>query len=82
MCRTPTTDPTIQGAGHKVPKNLDAGHQQLLELTAAAEAFAINLAILKSPHAGRILAGGSGAYALDSEQYCHLTSPIRRATRT
>jgi len=70
----------IQVAGHKVPKNLDRkGLQQLLEsIRGKPEAFAINLAILKSLTRAEYSPEEVGHYALASEQYCHFTSPIRR----
>jgi ribonuclease R len=70
----------IQVAGHKVPKNLDRkGIQQLLEaIRGKPEAFAINLAILKSLTRAEYSPEEVGHYALASEQYCHFTSPIRR----
>ena len=70
----------IQVAGHKVPKNLDRkGIQHLLEtIRGKPEAFAINLAILKSLTRAEYSPEEVGHYALASEQYCHFTSPIRR----
>ncbi|MGB7159172.1 MAG: ribonuclease R [Tepidisphaeraceae bacterium] len=70
----------VQVAGHKVPKNLDRkGIQQLLEsIRGKPEAFAINLAILKSLTRAEYSPEVVGHYALASEQYCHFTSPIRR----
>ncbi len=70
----------VQVAGHKVPKNLDRkGIQQLLEsIRGKPEAFAINLAILKSLTRAEYSPEEVGHYALASEQYCHFTSPIRR----
>src|SRR5688572_13141162 len=70
----------IQVAGHKVPKNLDRkGIQQLLEaIRGKPEAFAINLAILKSLTRAEYSPEEVGHYALASEQYRHFTSPIRR----
>jgi ribonuclease R len=70
----------VQVAGHKVPKQLDRkGIQQLLEtIRGKPEAFAINLAILKSLTRAEYSPEEVGHYALASEQYCHFTSPIRR----
>ncbi|MDQ3440628.1 MAG: VacB/RNase II family 3'-5' exoribonuclease, partial [Planctomycetota bacterium] len=70
----------IQVAGHKVPKDLDRkGIQRLLEsIRGKPEAFAINLAILKSLTRAEYSPEEVGHYALASEQYCHFTSPIRR----
>ena len=70
----------VQVAGHKVPKDLDRkGIQRLLEsIRGKPEAFAINLAILKSLTRAEYSPEEVGHYALASEQYCHFTSPIRR----
>jgi ribonuclease R len=70
----------IQVAGHKLPKHLDRkGLQQLLEsIRGKPEAFAINLAILKSLTRAEYSPEQIGHYALASEHYCHFTSPIRR----
>ena len=42
------------------------------------EAFAINLAVLKSLSRAEYSPKLIGHYALASEEYCHFTSPIRR----
>src|SRR5688572_23099706 len=70
----------VQVAGYKVPKQLDRkGIQQLLEqIRGKPEAFAINLAILKSLTRAEYSPESVGHYALASEHYCHFTSPIRR----
>jgi ribonuclease R len=70
----------IQVAGHRVPKNLDRkGLQHLLEsIRGKPEAFAINLAILKSLTRAEYSPEQIGHYALASEHYSHFTSPIRR----
>jgi ribonuclease R len=67
-------------AGFKMPKLMDRHTIQAL-LTAARgkpEAFAINLAVLRSLTRAEYSPQQIGHYALASEQYCHFTSPIRR----
>jgi len=67
-------------AGFKMPKVLDRQAIQAL-LTAARgkpEAFAINIAVLRSLTRAEYSPQQIGHYALASEQYCHFTSPIRR----
>jgi ribonuclease R len=70
----------VQVAGYKLPKNLD--RKALQSLLAAVrgkpEAFAINLAVLKSLTRAEYSPEPIGHYALASEHYCHFTSPIRR----
>jgi ribonuclease R len=70
----------VQVAGHKIPKMLDRkALQHLLEtLRGRPEAFAINLAVLKSLSRAEYSPEPVGHYALASENYCHFTSPIRR----
>jgi ribonuclease R len=70
----------VQVAGHKIPKQIDRHSlQHLLEtLRGRPEAFAINLAVLKSLTRAEYSPEPVGHYALASEQYCHFTSPIRR----
>src|SRR5205085_10698882 len=66
--------------GHKMPKDMDRkALQQLLEkVKGKPEAFAINLAVLKSLTRAEYSPEPLGHYALASEHYCHFTSPIRR----
>ena len=83
-------EPEVQGAeklrqfvsvaGFKLPKVLDRkGIQSLLTaVRGKPEAFAINLAVLKSLTRAEYSPEEIGHYALASEQYCHFTSPIRR----
>jgi ribonuclease R len=69
-----------QTAGYKIPKDMDRhAIQRLLEtVKGKPEAFAINLAILKSLTRAEYSPETIGHYALASEHYCHFTSPIRR----
>ena len=70
----------VQVAGHRIPKQLDhKGIQHLLEtVKGKPEAFAINLAVLKSLSRAEYSPESIGHYALASENYAHFTSPIRR----
>jgi len=67
-------------AGFKIPKVLDRKSIQSLlnSVRGRPEAFAINLAVLKSLTRAEYSPEPTGHYALASEQYCHFTSPIRR----
>jgi ribonuclease R len=67
-------------AGHNLPKTLDRKALQALlaHVKGRPEAFAINLAVLKSLTRAEYSPKAVGHYALASEQYCHFTSPIRR----
>jgi len=67
-------------AGFKIPKVLDRAAIQALLLAAKGkpEAFAINIAVLRSLTRAEYSPQVIGHYALASEQYCHFTSPIRR----
>lgn len=69
----------IAVTGHRV-RDLDRKSlQKLLELVRGKpEAFAINLAVLKSLTRAVYSPEPVGHYALASECYCHFTSPIRR----
>ena len=69
-----------QVAGHRIPKDMDRkALQALLEsVRGRPEAFAINLAILKSLARAEYSPEVVGHYALASEDYAHFTSPIRR----
>lgn len=70
----------VQVAGYRLPKDLD--RKALQHLLAAVkgkpQAFAINLAVLKSLTRAEYSPRVIGHYALASEHYCHFTSPIRR----
>ncbi len=70
----------VQVAGHKLPKQLDrkAVQQLLASVKGKPEAFAINLAVLKSLTRAEYSPKKIGHYALASEHYAHFTSPIRR----
>lgn len=67
-------------AGHRLPKDMDRKALQVLldKLRGKPEAFAINLAVLKSLTRAEYSPQPIGHYALASEHYCHFTSPIRR----
>src|SRR5437764_10377950 len=66
--------------GYKLPKEMDRkALQALLEsVRGKPEAFAINLAVLKSLTRAEYSPEPVGHFALASEHYCHFTSPIRR----
>jgi ribonuclease R len=70
----------VQVSGHKIPKDMDRkALQHVLEsVRGRPEAFAINLAILKSLSRAEYSPQPIGHYALASENYGHFTSPIRR----
>jgi ribonuclease R len=69
-----------QICGHKLPRDIDRKVlQQLLEkIKDKPEAFAINLAVLKSLTRAEYSPEVLGHFALASEHYAHFTSPIRR----
>jgi ribonuclease R len=70
----------IAASGYKLPKVVDRMALQALlaKIKGRPEAFAINLAVLKSLTRAEYSPKAFGHYALASEQYCHFTSPIRR----
>lgn len=70
----------VHVSGHRVPKVIDRhALQALLEtVKGKPEAFAINLAVLKSLNRAEYSPETIGHFALASEHYCHFTSPIRR----
>lgn len=70
----------VQVSGFRLPKALDrkAIQQLLAHVHGRPEAFAINLAVLKSLTRAEYSPDPVGHYALASEHYCHFTSPIRR----
>src|SRR5687767_11647493 len=70
----------VQVAGFRLPKDLDrkAIQQLLASVKGKPEAFAINLAVLKSLTRAEYSPEPIGHFALASEHYCHFTSPIRR----
>lgn len=67
-------------AGHKLPKVLDRHAIQALVVATRGrpEAYAINLAVLKSLTRAEYSPQVDGHYALASDHYTHFTSPIRR----
>jgi ribonuclease R len=70
----------VSAAGHRIPKDLDrkAIQSLLASVRGKPEAFAVNLAVLKSLSRAEYSPQSIGHYALASEYYCHFTSPIRR----
>jgi ribonuclease R len=70
----------VQVAGFRLPKVVDRHALQalLLSVRGKPEAFAINLAVLKSLTRAEYSPKPLGHYALASEHYAHFTSPIRR----
>jgi ribonuclease R len=70
----------VQVAGFKLPKDLDrkAIQHLLNSVKGKPEAFAINLAVLRSLTRAEYSPEPVGHYALASEHYAHYTSPIRR----
>jgi ribonuclease R len=69
-----------QVIGYKVPKVIDRKALQMLLAAARGkpEAFAVNMAVLKSLARAEYSPEAIGHYALASTHYCHFTSPIRR----
>lgn len=69
-----------EASGHRLPKEMDRkALQALLEkVRGKPEAFALNLAILKSLTRAEYSPQPIGHFALASTHYCHFTSPIRR----
>ncbi|HEY7088254.1 MAG TPA: ribonuclease R [Tepidisphaeraceae bacterium] len=67
-------------AGHRLPKDLDRKALQILleKIRGKPEAFAINLAVLKSLTRAEYSPQPIGHFALASTHYSHFTSPIRR----
>ncbi len=70
----------VQAAGYQLPRVVDRHALQILleKVKGKPEAFAINLAILKSLSRAEYSPQPIGHYALASQHYCHFTSPIRR----
>ena len=70
----------VKFLGHELPGH--ATHRDLQHLLEAMkgrdEAFAINLAVLRSMEQAEYSPSNIGHFALASEHYCHFTSPIRR----
>ncbi|MDB5293920.1 MAG: rnr [Phycisphaerales bacterium] len=70
----------VQVSGFKLPKQLDRKAIQALlqHVRGKPEAFAVNLAVLRSLTRAEYSPEPVGHFALASEHYCHFTSPIRR----
>src|SRR4051812_14929898 len=70
----------LQVAGLRLPKNMDRKALQglLAQVKGRPEAFAINLAVLKSLTRAEYSPEKVGHYALASENYFQFTSPIQR----
>ncbi len=70
----------VHVAGYKLPKIIDRKALQALLETVKDKpnAFAVNMAVLRSLTRAEYSPEPIGHYALASEQYCHFTSPIRR----
>lgn len=70
----------VEIAGFRMPKLLDRKAIQglLASVKGKPQAFAINLAVLKSLTRAEYSPKPIGHYALASQHYCHFTSPIRR----
>ena len=66
--------------GHKLPKDLSRHDIQslLAAVKGKPEAYAVNLAVLKSLEQATYSPMHVGHFALASTNYCHFTSPIRR----
>lgn len=69
-----------EAAGYRLPSQIDRRSLQTLlaSVRGKPEAFAINLAVLKSLTRAEYSPRQIGHYALASDCYCHFTSPIRR----
>jgi ribonuclease R len=67
-------------SGHRLPKDMDRKALQVLldKVRGKPEAFAINLAVLKSLTRAEYSPQSIGHFALASTHYSHFTSPIRR----
>jgi ribonuclease R len=70
----------VRASGHKLPPNPSRHDlQQLLDnVRGRPEAYAVNLAVLKTFERAEYSPMTIGHYALASEHYGHFTSPIRR----
>ncbi len=70
----------VKFLGHELPGH--ATHRDLQNLLESVkgkdEAFATNLAVLRSMEQAEYSPGNIGHFALASDHYCHFTSPIRR----
>jgi len=70
----------MRAAGYAVPKRITPGDLQALlaPLKGRPEAYAVNLAVLKSMEMAEYSPKLVGHFALASRHYTHFTSPIRR----
>ncbi len=70
----------VRMLGHELPPSASRHDLQHLldDVQGKPEAFAINLAILRSMQQAEYSPALIGHFALASEHYCHFTSPIRR----
>lgn len=70
----------MRAAGFGVPKKITPGDLQALlaPLKGKPEAYAVNLAVLKSMEMAEYSPKSVGHFALASRHYTHFTSPIRR----
>jgi len=70
----------LKAAGYPLPKSLEPHDLQSLldRLRGKPEAYAVNLAILKSMQMAEYSPEETGHFALGSDCYSHFTSPIRR----
>jgi ribonuclease R len=70
----------LSACGHRIPSEMDRFSLQSLlsSVKDKPEAFAVNLAILRSLTRAEYSPKPIGHFALASTHYCHFTSPIRR----
>jgi len=70
----------VRFLGHELPARASYRDLQILleSVKGKDEAFAINLAVLRSMEQAEYSSKSIGHFALASEHYCHFTSPIRR----
>jgi len=70
----------LSALGYELPKDADRYALQALLKRAQGkqEAYAVNLAVLRSMQQAEYSPARIGHYALASNDYCHFTSPIRR----
>jgi ribonuclease R len=70
----------VRACGHELPRRPSRAQlQQLIDaVRGRPEAYAVNLALLRSFEQATYSNEPEGHYALASAHYCHFTSPIRR----
>ncbi len=70
----------VAACGHNIPKQPEPRDLQALvaEVEGRPEAYAVNLALLRSFQRATYSTEKAPHYALASPHYCHFTSPIRR----